>query len=98
VPYASLRNAAADSSFFSGYILRNKTSLQLTRELSVRLITQYNHFSGRVDVEPLVAYQINPFSVFYLGTTHDYAVVDPTTTLAQTNRQVFFKLQYLFRM
>lgn len=98
VSYATLRDRATGEPFFEGYILRAKTSVQVTRELSARLVTQYNHFSSGVDVEPLVSYQINPFSVFHVGTTHDYTVLEGRPDLAQTSRQVFFKFQYLFRM
>ncbi len=98
VSYAALRDRETGDPFFEGYIVRAKTSVQVTRELSARLIMQYNHFSGRVDVEPLVSYRINPFSVFHVGTTHDYTVLEGRPDLAQTNRQLFFKFQYLFRM
>jgi len=99
VNYATLRDRETGAAFFEGYILRAKTSVQVTRELSARLITQYNHFSGRVDVEPLGSYQINPFSVFRVGTTHDYRMTpnDPAA-FAQTGRQIFFKFQYLVRV
>ena len=80
-------------------IARMRTGFHFTRELSTRLVTQYNHFDGSVRLEPLVSYQINPFSVFHLGTTHGYDVLPNTpSALAQTSRQVFFKFQYLFRV
>lgn len=101
--YARMQDVETGSTFFEGYVLRGKTSVQVSRELSMRLITQYNHFDGGVDLEPLLSYQINPFSAFHVGTTHDYGVLnDPTRPdafpLVQTGRQFFFKLQYLFRL
>lgn len=102
--YARLRDIDTDTTFFEGYVLRAKTSVQFTRELSLRLITQYNHFSGRVDLEPLLSYEINPFSVFHVGTTHNYTVLEDTpvsdvnSSVVQTGRQFFFKFQYLFRL
>jgi len=99
--YARMRDVETDSTFFEGYVLRAKTSVQVTRELSLRLITQYNHFSGDIDLEPLLSYEINPFSVFYVGTTHDYDVLNPSSqpdSVVQTRRQFFFKFQYLFRI
>ena len=104
VRYARMRDVDTDTTFFAGTILRSKTSVQITREFSLRLVTQYNHFNGRIDVEPLLSYELNPFSVFYVGTTHDYDVVGPgggarpdTRSLVPTGRQVFVKVQYLFR-
>lgn len=102
--YARLRDLETDTTFFEGYVLRSKTSIQFNRELSLRLVTQYNHFSGNVDVEPLLSYQLNPFSVFHVGTTHDYDVLSTAPNrpgrpnLVQTERQFFFKFQYLFRL
>ena len=98
INYATLRDRETGDAFFEGYILRGKTSVQVTRELSARLITEYNHFSGGFSVEPLVSYRINPFSVFHVGTTHEYTVLEGRPDLAQTGRQIFFKFQYLFRM
>jgi hypothetical protein len=52
--YASLQDTRADTSFLAGYVGRVKTSLQVTRELSLRLLTQYDHFGGSVAADPLV--------------------------------------------
>jgi hypothetical protein len=74
----------------------------MTRALSARAMTQYNHFGGSVVVEPLVSYQLNPFTVFYAGSSHDYTVpgdlnTPDTPMLNATSRPSFFKFQYLFR-
>lgn len=110
VSYASLRNPSPapdeDTFFFQGYIFRTRASLQFTRELSMRLVVQYNDFDENLSVEPLLSYQINPFSVFYLGTTHGYDRFDDADALDdgispgfhQTERQLFFKFQYLVRV
>ncbi|PEN13634.1 hypothetical protein CRI94_10030 [Longibacter salinarum] len=99
--FASMRDG--DDFFYRGYIGRAKTSVQITRSLSTRLVTQYNHFDGSFVVEPLVSYEINPFTVFYVGSTHDYSVPDEqlessTSPLTPTSRQFFFKFQYLLRV
>lgn len=96
--YSELRALETDESFFRGYILRTKLSVQFTRELSVRLVTQYNDFSASFDLEPLVQYQVNPFTVFYVGSTHDYNRFEAPYGWTPSQRQFFFKLQYLFRV
>lgn len=98
--YSELRDLETGDAFFSGYILRSKLSFQFTRELSVRLVMQYNDFDEQFDLEPLVAYQINPFTVFYVGSTHNYGSFDDPNTSGwiQRERQFFFKFQYLFRI
>ena len=98
VDYSELRDLETGEAFFSGYIVRTKFSFQFTRELSLRLVTQYNDFSESLDIEPLLQYQINPFTVFYIGSTHDYGRFEQPYGWMQAQRQFFFKFQYLFRM
>ena len=43
----------------------------------MRLVVQYNDFSERLNIEPLLTYKINPFTKFYIGLTsrhryHDF--------------------------
>ncbi len=61
------------------------------------------HFGSKWEVDPLLTYRVNSFSVFYLGTTHDFRdfqAADPgkSSLYTQTSRQYFMKLQYLFQM
>ncbi len=99
--YAAMRDRESGEAFFEGVVLRGQARMQFTRELAVRLVGQYDGFSDRVSVEPLLSYKLNPFSVVYLGSTHGYAPaagLDGTVgPLAPTQRQLFFKVQYLFR-
>ena len=100
--YSRLRNRETGENYFSGYIVRVRTNYQFTRRLFVRVITQYNDFSQRLEVDPLITYKINAFSALYFGSTHDldtYArLSEPSAEFfRQSNRQLFFKLQYLFR-
>lgn len=83
---------------FEGYIARTRINYQFTRELFMRLVLQYDHFDQAYDIEPLVSYVINPFTVFYLGSTHAYTEFDDAGDLTETTRQFFLKLQYLFRV
>jgi len=105
--FSRLKSVETEENFFSGYILRTRTNYQFTRKL-----LQYNDFSESLQIDPLVTYRISPFTVFHVGSSHelqDRTVVDPAspsaesdalqrTVFGQTRRQVFFKLQYLFRM
>ena len=55
------------------------------------------------EFDPLLTYRINSFSVFYLGSTHDYrdfnsAFDDRSANYVLTSRQYFMKLQYLFQL
>jgi hypothetical protein len=86
------------SEIFSGYILRSRLNYQFTRELFLRLVVQYDDFDKDLTVEPLVSYKLNPFTIFYLGSLHDYRDYESPHDLKQTSRQFFLKFQYLFRI
>lgn len=99
-----------DEELFSQSLFRSRLSLQISRELSARLVLQYNDrywdADGNVfdgwDIDPLITYRINPFSIIYIGSTHDYR--DLTQSLhgydgwTRTDRQFFMKIQYLIQL
>ncbi len=101
--YSRLRNRSTGENYFSGYILRSRLNYQFTRKLLTRVIIQYNDFAERLEVDPLVTYRISPFTVFHIGSTHRFQdfpgqLDEQSMVFQQTERQVFFKFQYLFRM
>jgi hypothetical protein len=102
ITYAQSKAMNADTFYYKGYVARSKITLQVTRELSARLVIQYNDFAKRWEADPLLTYQIDPFSIFYIGSTRDYRHVTPNTAGPDqwrlTDRQYFMKLQYLFRI
>jgi len=87
---------------FDGYILRTRVQFQLSRELAARVVLQYNDFRGSWDADPLLTYRLNPFSIFYVGSTRDYRdlsmVENGIEGWTLTDRQYFMKLQYLFQI
>jgi hypothetical protein len=99
-----------DEELFSQSIFRSRLSLQISRELSARLVLQYNDRyrdpSGRFhdgwDVDPLITYRINPFSIIYIGSTHDYRDLTQAwhghDGWTHTDRQFFMKVQYLVQL
>jgi hypothetical protein len=104
--YSQLSRKDTDAEVFEGYILRTRINYQFNRELFLRLVVQYDDFTGDFAVEPLVTYQINPLSVFYIGggtNYFDYSRFDTEPGIAKqgfepTEWHLFFKLQYLFRL
>lgn len=43
--------------------------------------------------------ELNAFTIFYIGSTHQYPELDPNRNdLTQTSRQFFMKFQYLVRI
>ncbi|MDQ3389120.1 MAG: hypothetical protein M3483_06410, partial [Gemmatimonadota bacterium] len=95
--HSALSDPETREEFYSGYILRNRVSYQFTRELSARVVAQYDDFGEAFDLEPLLVYRLNPFSIFYIGSTHEYSDFGARDGLVGTDRQYFLKFQYLFR-
>jgi hypothetical protein len=87
---------------FSQSVFRTRISLQLSREFSARLITQYNDRWNSWDIDPLLTYRINSLTVFYIGSSNDFQNLifedDGRVGWTLTDRQFFLKLQYLFRI
>jgi len=91
-----------DRELFAGYVARSRLDLQLTREWSVRLVLQYNDFARTWDADPLLTFRLNPFSIFYVGSTRNYADFDPTVSSIEgwrlAKRTYFMKIQYLWQL
>ena len=111
--FVQSRQAFGGRILFKGFLVRSRTNLQFTKELSLRLVVEYNDFSETWDFDPLLTYRLSPFSLLYLGTTYDYErvygldaaksalVKDGDESYNQTRlgaRQFFMKLQYLFQL
>jgi len=94
------KDAETGEELYDGYIMRTRLRYQANKELSLRLVVQYDDFYQRWDIDPLLTYRLSSFSVFYLGSTYDYGnMVDPADReeWKLTSRQFFLKLQYLFQ-
>ncbi len=93
--------------------VRSSINYQFSPELSLRCVVQYSEDRQTLDVDPLLTYRINPFTMFYIGTTYDYkrrdnlnhegtayaADGDPEYSHNRLKgRQFFMKLQYLFQI
>jgi len=94
------------SEIFEGWILRTRFSYQFTRELFLRLVLQHDDFGGSFNVEPLLTYKVNPFTIFYVGANsnlqdYNHRSIDPalrTSGFEPTSWQWYFKLQYFYRV
>ncbi len=99
-----IRSRSLDSGdlLFDGYVARSRVSLQLSHALSTRLVIQYDDFARLWEVDPLVTLRLNPFSIFYAGSTRHYQEValeeGSPSEWRLADRQYFLKLQYLFQM
>ena len=95
----------ADGEIFDVKIFRAQSSYQFTDRLVLRNISEYNTHDKTLDLNFLAAYRVNSGTVFYIGYDDHYRQGDqiddelfPTGKLRQTNRAIFTKFQYLFRL
>lgn len=99
--FAQSHTVDTGEELYYGYIARTRIQLQANRQLSFRLVFQYDDFDQAWDIDPLLTYRVSSFSVLYLGSTYDYLNIasvpgaDPRWKMA--SRQFFMKLQYLFQ-
>jgi len=96
--YSELKRQDNGEEIFQGFIYRAKANYQFSREMFLRLVVQYDDFGERLDIDPLLSYKLNAFSIFYIGSTMNYYDLDKSNELTLTSRQYFAKFQYLFRM
>ncbi len=83
--------------FYSGSIYFARITYQFTKELNLRAIVQYDGFTRTLDIDPLLAYKLNPFTCFYAGSTHDFTAADLVSPVQPHERQFFVKVQYLMQ-
>lgn len=98
--YSRLLYPNSDQVIYDGFILRTAVNYQWTREIFLRLILQYDQFAQSFSIEPLVTYKVNPFTIFYAGSTH--AIEDPDGVAPfngiLAGEQFFLKGQYLVQL
>jgi hypothetical protein len=110
VDYNSFRLDELDGgqNIFNTFVVRTKLTYQFSKSLFLRAVGEYVDDARSLTVDPLLSYKINPFTVFFLGSSHSFDEFDddPTTPAVevtdpgyrQTERLFFVKFQYLFRV
>ncbi len=103
-----------DSTVFDVNIFRTHTTYQFTDRFLLRNISEFNSFDQKLSLNFLITYRVNAGTVFYAGYDDHYLQADhimrdldgngiddrifQSTALRRTNRALFVKLQYLFRI
>jgi hypothetical protein len=102
IEYVSSKEINSSETLYDGYIFRSRLQYQANREMSFRLVVQFNDFSQRWDIDPLLTYRLNSFTVFYMGSTYDYDQLiyeeDDRKDWKLSSRQFFMKIQYLLQV
>ena len=78
-------------------IITQRLNFQITRQLSVRLITDYNDYYQELFNSFLFSYELHPGTVFYLG-IDDERGKDATGHYEKLGRYYFIKFSYWWRL
>ncbi|MBD3414987.1 MAG: hypothetical protein GF421_11215 [Candidatus Aminicenantes bacterium] len=78
-------------------VIRQRTTYQLTKELSLRAIVDYNHFYKKLYGSFLFSYILKPGTVFFLGLDNNL-LRDEAGTYIQDDYSVFIKFSYWWRI
>jgi hypothetical protein len=78
-------------------VLTQRIGYQITRHLSLRLITDYNDYDKQVYNSILLSYQLNPGTVFYVG-FDDNQIQDDSGIYHIEGRYLFVKFSYWWRI
>ncbi|UCD17028.1 MAG: carbohydrate binding family 9 domain-containing protein [Candidatus Zixiibacteriota bacterium] len=104
IEYTRSNHVDTDEKLFDTYITGTRLSYQIMRELSLRLFVQYDDDEELWDIDPLLTYRLNAFSVLYFGSTIVYEKFNTwdggkyERVNRLSSRQFFIKLQYLFQV
>ena len=78
-------------------VLTQRIGFQITRHLSLRLITDYNDYDKEIFNSILLSYQLNPGTVFYVG-FDDSQLQDERGIYRIEGRYFFVKFSYWWRI
>ena len=96
VRYSQLKNKMNNSLYFSGFIARSVLNFQFNDALSFRLVGEFNDFDKNFFYQPLLKWNPNPFTIFYIGGTNGYSQINTNNRYGIENSQLYFKFQYQF--
>ena len=95
----SMKYIGSNEKIYSGYIFRLNSKYQFSNDLSFKIITEYNDFSSTLFMQPLLKWNPNPSTVFYIGgNTNINHLKESENNWLTDNSQLFLKLQYLFKI
>jgi len=98
--YSRLDNLEHNKSIYDGYISRLSFRYQFNNDLSLRLVSEYNKFNDTFLLQPLLKWNPNPSTIFYIGgiqnSINNFDLEPEDFDPFRVNRSQFFlKFQYL---
>ncbi|HMS63676.1 MAG TPA: hypothetical protein PKD83_00320 [Ignavibacteria bacterium] len=99
--YSELSTKQSGELLYAGYVLSDKISYQFNKNFFFRVLLQYDLFSKYFSIDPLLSYKWNPFTILFLGSSHDVNELQDifgNSRYQETNRVLYMKFQYLFSL
>ncbi|MEO8209883.1 MAG: DUF5916 domain-containing protein [bacterium] len=99
--YSELATRAGGEKLYAGYVLSDKISYQFNKNFFLRVLIQYDLFSRIVNVDPLLSYKWNPYTILFIGASQDVNELTNSQGISnyyETDRQIFLKFQYLWSL
>jgi hypothetical protein len=82
---------------YADLISRLRIENQFTSSINFRFVTQYWEFGNSLDFQPLLSYQPNPFTIFYIGSSWTLTQSE-NDSWEKDFEQYYLKFQYLFNL
>ena len=100
INYSRLENLDNNKAIYDGYISRLSFRYQFNNDLSIRLVSEYNKFNDSFLFQPLLKWNPNPSTIFYIGgiqnSINNFDLEPEEFDPFRVNRSQFFlKFQYL---
>jgi hypothetical protein len=100
INYSRLENLDNKKAIYDGYISRFSFRYQFNNDLSLRLVSEYNKFNDTFLFQPLLKWNPNPSTIFYIGgiqnSINSFDLEPEDFDPFRVNRSQFFlKFQYL---
>lgn len=99
--YSELSRPDGGELLYAGYVISDKISYQFNKNFFLRVLLQYDMFNKYLTVDPLLSYKWNPYTIFYIGSSHDINEItgqNAVSKFVESNRQFFAKFQYLWSL
>jgi len=82
---------------YADLISRLRIENQFTSSINFRFVTQYWQSGNSLDIQPLLSYQPNPFTIFYIGSSWTLTQLEDDSW-EKDFEQYYLKIQYLFNL
>ncbi|HMQ69889.1 MAG TPA: DUF5916 domain-containing protein [Ignavibacteria bacterium] len=99
--YSELSRSRGGEFLYAGYVMSDKITYQFNKNFFLRVLFQYDMFSRIFNVDPLLSYKWNPYTILFVGASQNVSELTNEagfSSYVDTDRQIFMKFQYLWSL